>query len=110
MACNLRVPVRFPGGVLCDSTAIDRAILGWRKQTCFSFWITVSFSLYPSNCRAVYAGWIYDTFQNYAVAFFSSGIITRISACFLFIVPLFDTDLLSKERIQLLERLEGNKE
>ena len=57
----------------------------------------------PKTAGPSIAGWIHDSSGSYAVAFFCAGGITIISTCILFIVPLFQTNYLSKGGVQLLE-------
>ena len=70
------------------------------------------FRAIPMTAGPSIAGWIYDTSNSYDVAFFCAGGITIVSTCILFIVPLFKSRSLSKQRedVQLLERSECDKE
>lgn len=70
------------------------------------------FRAFPMTAGPSIAGWIYDTSNSYDVAFFCAGAIAIVSACILFIVPLFKSRSLSKqtEVVQLLERSDCDKE
>lgn len=52
----------------------------------------------PTVAGPSIAGWIYDSSDSYTVAFFCAGGISIISTCVLFLVPLFQTNSLPKQK------------
>lgn len=66
----------------------------------------------PKTAGPSIAGWIYDTSNSYAVAFFCAGGITTVSTCILFAVPISRASLFFKGReiVHLVERPKCNKE
>jgi len=68
----------------------------------------------PKTAGPSIAGWIYDTSDSYAVAFFCAGGFAMVSTCILLMVPLFRTNINSFSRrielVHLVVRSECNNE
>lgn len=62
----------------------------------------------PMTAGPSIAGWIYDVTLSYDVAFFSAGVVTILSTCSMFLVPLFKNKSYSKQReiVQLIRNSE----
>ena len=69
-----------------------------KKQQAFALGSLFCFRSIPMTAGPSIAGWIYDVTQSYDVAFFSAGVVTVLSTCMMFLVPLFKNRSYSKQR------------
>lgn len=69
-----------------------------KKQQAFALGSLFCFRSIPMTAGPSIAGWIYDVTQSYNVAFFSAGVVTVLSTCVMFLVPLFKNRSYSKQR------------
>lgn len=69
-----------------------------KKQQALALGSLFCFRSIPMTAGPSIAGWIYDVTQSYNVAFFSAGVVTVLSTCVMFLVPLFKNRSYSKQR------------